>query len=179
MIGYKIAVGVSEEHGFFPVIVELEIPEDAIIVTPLLGIPLFGKNGELELVTKYRTNTCKVVKVSPLDVHPFNNKSYYGWNGNAFSIYELVNWYMCIRTVYKVCNIISVKYVDEDIKHDCGDGIHFFGSADDAEKFYNGDAMSWVYSALLSLNGTVVSFVEGDDLFIYRDVIKKTCLSFE
>jgi len=176
MIGYKITIGVSEAHGFFPVIVELEIPDDATIITPLLGIPLFGKNGELELVTKYRTNTCKVVKVSPLDVHPFDNKSYDDWNGNAFSIYELANCYMDIRTVYKVGNTITLRYVDEDIKHDCGDGIHFFGSAEDAEKFYNGDATSWVYSTLLSLNGKVTSFC---GTYIRREHIKKRCLSFE
>lgn len=170
MIGYKIAVGVSKTHGFFPVMIELEIPEDATIVKPLIGMPLFGENG-IGVVTKYRTNTCKVVKVYPLD-----NKSYDDWNGNAFSVYELANMCMNIRTVYKVGITISVKYVDKDIKHDCGDGIHFFGSVDDAEKFYNGDGMSWAYSTLLSLNGKVNSFCEA---YVRRNYIKKRCLSFE
>lgn len=172
MVGYKIAVGVSSAHGFFPVMVELEIPEDATVVKPLIGVPLFGKN-DLDVVTKYRTNTCKVTKVYPLD-----NESYDDWNGNAFSIYELENWNTDtdIQTVYKVGSTISVKYVDEDIEHDCGNGIHFFGSADDAERFYSNNATQWAYSTFLILNGKVLSFSK---TYRYREHIKKHCLSFE
>jgi hypothetical protein len=173
MIGYKIAIGVSEEHGFFPVMVELEIPEDATVVKPLIGVPLFVEN-DVDVFTKYRTNTCKVIKVYPLD-----NKSYDDWNGNAFSIYELANWYTDIQTVYKVGSTISVKYVDEDIEHDCGNGIHFFKSADDAERFYNSDISEWAYDIVSKLNGTVVVYGESGVLCLCRHRIKKHCLSFE
>lgn len=150
---------------------ELEVPDDAIIVAPLFGIPLFDGNGVLELIKKYRINTCKVTKVYPLDT-----ESYDDWNGNAFSIYELENMYTDIQTVYKVGSTISVKYVDEDITHDCGDGIHFFGSVDGAERFYSNDATQWAYSTFLILNGKVLSFSE---TYRYREHIKKYCLSFE
>ena len=173
MIGYKVAVGVSEKHGFFPVMIELEIPKDATIITPLFGVQLFNKNGDLDVVPKYRTNTCKVIKIYPL-----YEKSYDDWNGNAFSVYELINLYDII-TVYKVGNTVSVKHVDEDVKHDCGNGIHFFGSSDEAERFYSNDASQWVHSIVSKLNGTVVSFGESGVLCLCRHAIKKKCLSFE
>ena len=173
MKGYKIAVGISEKYGFFPVMVELEIPDGAVIVEPLLGIPLFSEIGMLDLKPKYRTNICKVTKVYPIE-----DKSYEDWNGNAFSIYELINLIVGIRTVYKVDNTISVKYIDEDVKHDCGGGIHFFGCVHDAERFYSHDPMSWAYGCILAMNGKK-EYGSGQYPLNYFDKQKELCLSFE
>lgn len=147
MKGYKIAVGVSREIGFFPVMVELDIPETACVVKPLLGTFV-----NFDIIDKYRTDECTVVSIEN-----FTNAECQDWNGKAFSLFELVDYWLNDYDTSAICTIYEknyeiASYVDKDITVNCGQGIHFFASKVDAKGFYYNDLKSWVYGSIYGLN---------------------------
>lgn len=147
MIGYKVAIGIDKVKGPFPVIVVLEIPEDATVVVPtqkvLLDAPID--------ITKLRTDKAIVIDMYPL----YREHTDLNWNGLAFSAYELtcveIYYYdQKINTVYKIGkHMISDLAMDET--ESCGKGIHYFKSEEDARLYYSYDYTGWFYGILYNL----------------------------
>lgn len=167
MIGYKIAIGVSEKHGFFPVMVELEIPDDAIIINPICA------------TDKYRTNKCKVVSVYKLiDEH----QVYEDWDGNAFSIWELIEYWVCsegiVTIVYKIGREILLNDIDTNVHEVCGSGIHFFRDKQLATEYYFDDPTEWISYYLMEFNNLKQTICAGIPQPIRSKNLMKICLDF-
>ena len=160
MLGYKIAVGIDRENGPFPVMVELEIPDDAVVVTPNDGVELEGYyynvGDEIELVKetcfikKYRTNKVKVINIIP--ENEFEVKE---WNGKAYSLYSLGNFpdYYDEKDVYFIGKEMKT-YLSRDVMLSCGPGFHFFKSGNDALMFYTNDKCHWATNIISHLQKT-------------------------
>lgn len=156
MKGYKIAVGIDRENGPFPVMVELEIPNDAVVVTPNDGVEVevynnvgsrIGVDKEVYSIKKYRTNKVKVINIIP--ENEFEVKE---WNGKAYSLYSLGNFpdYYDEKDVYFIGKEMKT-YLSRDVTYSCGPGFHFFKTGADALMFYKSDTCHWVANIISNL----------------------------
>lgn len=162
MTGYKVAVGIDEKEGPFPVIVKLDIPEDATIVIPedKVAIEDYSDIGtrillrtEPKLIQKCRTNKVKVVEMWPLGDVVFN------WNHKAYSFFELdfVRNRLVIDFNYncfdRIITYSSGKELYEPVllskKEACGPGINYFNSLEDARDYYCNDIYEWAANLML------------------------------
>ena len=160
MIGYKIAVGVTKVAGFFPVLVTLEIPDSAKVITPVDGVACRDQKNRGFEIKKYRTNKCTVKDISEFHLDTFNNgepliPDITGWDHVAYSLYEILLHfkyrYYGIHAIMSRINmtrytkgaIISVDNLDERVENDCGKGIHFFKSIEDVRNYYSSDSAEW------------------------------------
>lgn len=162
MKGYKIAVGIDKEYGPFPVMVELDIPEDAIVVVPEDKVAVEVENcsdvgyrilprTEVKLIQKCRTNKVKVVGMYPL--MSFVSK----WNHKAYSFFELNKIRACLYgNPYYNFDCITIYSIGAELfetvwrskKQSCGPGINYFESAEDAENYYYCDTNSWALNLM-------------------------------
>ena len=142
MKGYKLAIGIDKVKGPFPVIVVLDIPEDATVVVPVQKVAL-DNHPTITKIRKLRSDRATVVDMYPLDKECTD----WNWNRLAFSAYELN--YMevyCdlqrINTIYKIGKDI-VSDITMDEKESCGTGIHYFESEEDMMLYYDYDLSHW------------------------------------
>lgn len=169
MIGYKLAVGVCKDEGFFPVLVRLEIPEDADIVKPTTpGFTMknpanfnlsdainFSLSGEDTTISfsKYRTNKCNVLNVYALD-----GKECPNWNKVGYSLYEIIQYvrwgFEGITEYYEKESLES--YLNLDTRVSCGHGIHFFETEYIAKAYYFEDENQWFATGIDRLNKELV-----------------------
>ena len=145
----------DENIGFFPVIVELEIPEDAKVVKPNVGQPLLNPlNDEYVHVSKYRTDKCTVKALDPL----FGGiPRDWDTNAKALSLWELMDYISygtkCVlHTVYKVGAEITLDAISESVYDECGTGIHFFDDKETARNYYFYDSSRWIKSYIDNYN---------------------------
>ena len=135
MIGYKIAVGIDRKNGPFPVLVKLEVPEDATIVIPFDGIRLASCSFSGRTLHQLRTNKAKVLEMKP--VSTWENYSE-DWNRKSYSIYILSrDFNMGISSpdfCYEEGEEVS-SYLVVDERYTCAAGIHFFESIGDAAEY--------------------------------------------
>ena len=169
MKGYKIAVGIDRENGPFPVMVELEIPDDAIVITPRDDVEVevynnvgsrIGVDKEFYSIKKYRTNKVKVINIIP--ENKFEVKE---WNGKAYPLYGLGNFpdYYDEEDVYFIGKEMKT-YLSRDVMLSCGPGFHFFKSGNDALMFYINDKCHWAANIISNLQKTW-------DRLIYRSYL--------
>ena len=163
MTGYKLGVGIDRKEGPFPVVIVLEIPEDATVVTPIDKVRLDGHTP----ITKLRSNKAVVVDLYPLN----RERTDLNWNRLAFSGYELNYMYAhCddrkIKTIYKIGKDISSD-ISMNVKESCGRGIHYFQSELDMQLYYDYDLSSWFGGVMCSLTRSWKGF----DSVYARDVL--------
>ena len=151
MKGYKLAIGIDKNTGPFIVMVVLDIPEDARVVTPTEKVSLIDHPD----IIKLRTDKAKVIDIRPLFPEKHQNLV---WNGLAFSVHEIrysfaytPDMRTSIKTIYKVGEtVVSDLLLDTNVS--CGQGIHYFNSEEDAMQFYLEDVTNWfgrVFSSLV------------------------------
>lgn len=159
MIGYKLAVGVCKDEGFFPVVVKLEIPEDAKVVKPIA--PGFRKVYKQELpdgyhftlstkdFPKYRTDKCKVLNIYALD-----EKEHPNWNGVGYSLYRIIQYlrYNCSDITEYHEKMMLVSDLDLNQERSCSKGIHFFETEEVARAYYCEDEDEWFLDGITLLN---------------------------
>ena len=180
MIGYKLAVGVAENSGFFPVLVTLEIPNSAKVVEPVDGVICEDSANNEVTIKKYRTNECRVVSVSPFESYTLTDESFTKldidkWNPVAYSLYEILNNYKHLYygitknvlriTRYDTDSYISVSKFNENIDDDCGEGIHFFKDIDDIHTYYFTDKAEWFKYGIKHMNSIMsknLPFIDSD-----------------
>lgn len=177
MLGYKIAVGIDRENGPFPVMVELEIPDDAIVVTPNDGVEVvvcnnvssrIGVDKEFYSIKKYRTDKVKVISIIPENI--FKVKK---WNGKAYSLYRLYyfsNFYDEEETYFIGKEMET--YLDRDVTLSCGPGFHFFKTRNDAQIFYENDTFHWGVNIISYLQKIWCKHIRSFYLLDYKDLVK-------
>jgi hypothetical protein len=138
MIGYKIAVGIDRKNGPFPVLVKLEVPEDATIVRPFDGIKLEILNRcffSERTLHQLRTDKAKVLEINPVSTWENYLED---WNGKAYSVYSLsrdINMNISGHVFcYEEGKEVS-SYLDLDERYSCVPGIHLFESNADAVEY--------------------------------------------
>ena len=161
MLGYKIAVGFDREIGPFPVIITLEIPNDALVICPIQGA-LLSPNIGRESIKKYRTDMAKILKIFP--IIPIKDLN---WNGKAYSLFNLYNFtwiengedslvlgngrlVLGQQFSYEV-NEELVCNLNKDTEVACAEGIHFFATKYDTMLYYNHDNSLWAQHILEKL----------------------------
>lgn len=148
MIGYKVAVGIDERYGAIPVLVTLEIPEDAEIVCPNTTLntllPTF-----INPIKKLRTNKAKVTAMSNL--RSPNHKT----PDKAYSLYELGHQHK-VETIYEIGAVVE-SYLDKDITLRCARGIHFFEKLKDFRYYYCGEEGRWIHVVIRDLDLDIFS----------------------
>lgn len=165
MKGYKIAVGIDRENGPFPVMIELEIPDDAVVITPRdsIKVNIYSDVGSRIGVTKgtysiqkYRTDKVKVINIIPAD--EFEVKK---WNGKAYSLFILSDFYpnYCSKEVYSIGKEMET-YLDRDNTLSCGRGFHFFKTKNDTLMFYEDVSSYWVSNIIHSLQRTWYNHIQ-------------------
>lgn len=141
MIGYKIAVGVYK-HRAIPILVTLDIPEDAEVVYPNddYYVPFVKHEDQIK---KLRTNKAKVIAMSNL--RSANLKT----PDKAYSLYELRHQWK-VETVYKIGAVVE-SHLNKDVTTRCAPGIHFFETPEDAMQYYRGEGR-WIRADIRELN---------------------------
>lgn len=177
MLGYKIAVGIDRENGPFPVMVELEIPDNATIIMPRDMIRVnsyiyvdsrIGIIEEPYFIKKYRTNKVKITNIIPE-----NNFMIKEWNGKAYSLYRLSNFFCehYIGEIYFIGKEMET-FLDKDNMISCGRGFHFFKTKNDAQIYYENDKTYWAANIISDLrkswHGHIHTFYSPD----YKYLIK-------
>jgi len=135
MVGYKVAVGIDRKNGPFPVLVKLEVPEDATIVMPLDGIKLNYCFFSKRTLHQLRTDKAKVLEMKPVSTWENYLED---WNGKAYSIYILSRDSSMSISSYVFCYEEGKEvssYLDPDERYLCVPGIHFFESIGDAAEY--------------------------------------------
>ena len=139
MIGYKQCVYIdkkNDEYQILVCIVELEIPDDAIVVRPLIA----------DRFTTRESNKSTVKAIFSYDKSGDHNKL--PDDTVAFSITSLTYFVNHFRTEYLIESLKSAfKYVvgetvtpkndlDINVNRECGaSGIHFFETFEEANKY--------------------------------------------
>lgn len=182
-IGYKLAVGVCKDEGFFPVVVKLEIPKEAEVVEPTVpgfkvvcnkipsvsnfSVSLFGEEATISF-PKYRTNKCKVLNTYALD-----GKERPNWNRVGYSLYGIAQYmgYRCrdITEYHEKTELVS--NLDLSHKRGCSEGIHFFETEEIAKTYYFEDIDQWFSEGINVLNEELKNLS-----FYYR--VSKDCTAY-
>ena len=141
MIGYKIAIGINRDFGAFPVLVKLEIPEDAIIVRP---VKEFDTTYQIQ---KLRTDKAKVIEIKPVEQFVDFAKN---WNRTAYSAFLL---YLSdyVEQVPRFCYEEGETLLDDlclDEQESCCRGIHFFETEYDAYSFLFFDPYKFITTVI-------------------------------
>ena len=143
MIGYKQCVYVDKKDDDYQVlvcIVELEIPDDAIVVRPLISDRFTTKESN-----KLRCNKAVVKAIFSYDKSGDHNRL--PDDTIAYSITSLTYFVNRFRTKYLIESLkSSFKYVvgetvtpkhdlDINVNRECGSGISFFETFEEANKY--------------------------------------------
>lgn len=143
MIGYKIAIGINRDYSAFPVLVTLEIPEDAIIVRP---IKEFDTTYQIQ---KLRTDKAKVIEIKPVEQFVDFAKN---WNRKAYSAFVLY-YSDCTEEVFRFYYEEGETLLDDlclDKTESCCRGIHFFETEYDAYSFLFFDPDKFIKTVISS-----------------------------
>ena len=166
MIGYKIAVGAYKGEGFFPVMVVLDIPDDADVIEPFEGVRVYSHDMMLCCeYPKYRTDKCTVT-----DVYPLDDKERPDWEPVGYSMWDMIgycrNYELSVLydklkisdiTCYSRNKSLYVVGIDTSPELSCGRGIHFFRKKEEAREYYYNDITKWFYEEIYSLNTVIRS----------------------
>ena len=145
MKGYKIGFSeINDDEGLSFVLIKLDIPEDypgLKIVPSYLNLPTRG--------LEFRSNVARVLSINKIEMRPELTYNYYTGGGgyayafsasdeimdHAFSIYDNSFYYHPGEIVFpdKFNNTAYIR---------CTNGIHFFGSQNDALHYINSN---WVW----------------------------------
>ena len=166
MIGYKIAAYMDNDI-WKPCLIKLEIPEDAKIVTPVtynnnpLSIPTYSN--------KLRCNKCRVCSITDLEIGKsvnfgfslyilgliINDPAHYQIRKSITPIQMWLDKYAFHYTASSF-DYIYPDSLDENIKEECANGIHFFYQEVEARHFYNDPDIyyedSWARSVIRRSN---------------------------
>ena len=162
MIGYKLATYYNGNY-FQPCIVTLDIPDDATVVHPYTQYSWMMKEQHRVRSKKHRCNKARVINIEDLQFGNFVPKAY-----SLFAIWNLIGKYggqiiprihlvierykvNCPGSVYEPSEKpICLEEINEDESLECGKGIHFFLTKQDAKDYCKPN--DWAVSIMEQLN---------------------------
>lgn len=162
MIGYKLATYYDGTY-FQPCIVTLDIPDDATVIHPYTQYSWMMKEQYRVKSKKHRCNKARVMTIEDLQFGNFVPKAY-----SLFVIETLIYKYNC-QNRYKINSIIKryignypggvyepsekpicLEEINESEFCECGKGIHFFLTKQDAKDYCK--PTDWAVSIMEQLN---------------------------
>ena len=162
MIGYKLAAYYDGTY-FQPCIVTLDIPDDATVVHPYKPYSWVMKKQYRVKSNKHRCNKARVIAIEDLQFGNSVRKAYSLYVieilMSKYSIQTASQPYLIIEryvgnysgSVYEPSEKpICLEKINEDEFLECGKGIHFFLTKQDAKDYYN--PRDWAYAIIEQIN---------------------------